>query len=397
MSTPLRWLAINQSQSPAFQAMLARLSDVCGRGMLLTGMPHPVSGSSLLIKRAAPYDRRSMARRLWSWLRFTASAVRVTWSVAGRPGFLVVTNPPITPVLIWGIARCLRRPFVLILWDLYPEHVVAAGLAGPRNWIVMFWRRVNRRVYRDAAQLVVLGERMAEVIRAYLPPSKHNRVVVIHNWADTTAIVPKDRGTNHWAIANGIDAAVVVQYAGNIGAAHELRGVLDAATALQDDDRFQFLFVGDGLGLAELKARATRLGLSDRRVKFLPRQKWEHLGEMLAAADVAIVSQRAGTEGLSVPSKTYSSLAAGCAILAVAAKHSDVSIVVEANEVGVVCAEGTGAEIAAALRGLADDSDALASMKRRARALAEGAFSEALALEQFRRVFTAGFAPVDHQ
>jgi len=87
----------------------------------------------------------------------------------------------------------------------------------------------------------------------------------------------------------------------------------------------------------------------------------------MAAGDVHIISVRRGLEGVVVPSKLYSVLAAGRPVLAVAPEESDVVRIVREARCGLAADPDDPAAAAAALRTLRDNPRELTDMGQRAR------------------------------
>ena len=85
------------------------------------------------------------------------------------------------------------------------------------------------------------------------------------------------------------------------------------------------------------------------------------------AGDVHIVTVRRGLEGVVVPSKLYSILAAGRPVLAVAAAGSDAARIVSESGCGISADPDDPAGIAAAILELRDDPNRLAQMGVRAK------------------------------
>ena len=101
----------------------------------------------------------------------------------------------------------------------------------------------------------------------------------------------------------------IVGYSGNLGRAHELGTLLDAAKRLRHRLDIVFLIIGEGNQKAVLQQEAIRRGLVS--VLFKPCQPKAQLKFSFTLPDVHRVSLKAALEGLIVPSKFYSSLAAG--------------------------------------------------------------------------------------
>ena len=118
-------------------------------------------------------------------------------------------------------------------------------------------------------------------------------------------------------------------YAGNVGFSQSLELLIEAAGAMPE---VMFVVNGDGAARADLEARAA--GLAQRPLRRLPAGR--AAAEVLASADIHVVPLRAGLGNVSVPSKTYSILAAGRPVLAAI----DAGTEVPADDRGVRCRAG---------------------------------------------------------
>ena len=104
----------------------------------------------------------------------------------------------------------------------------------------------------------------------------------------------------------------------------------------------------------------------------------------MMAGDLHIVTVKRGLEGVVVPSKLYSILAAGRPILAVAPPESDAARIVVESGCGIAADPDDPAAVAAAIRELRAQPERLAEMGRRARETA-AKYARVNELEQFCR------------
>ena len=102
-------------------------------------------------------------------------------------------------------------------------------------------------------------------------------------------------------------------------------------------------------------------------VLLLPYQDKKVLPFSLTAADIGIVTLSQGAENISVPSKTYYTLAAGSAIFALAAKESELGILVDTYKCGVVFDNSTPQNIANNILQLNQNRQELEQYKQNAR------------------------------
>ena len=88
---------------------------------------------------------------------------------------------------------------------------------------------------------------------------------------------------------------------------------------------------------------------------------------VMAAGDVHIISVRRGLEGVVVPSKLYSVLAAGRPVLAVAPEESDAVRIVREARCGLAADPDDPVAVATAITALRDNPRELTDMGQRAR------------------------------
>jgi len=383
------WAVLNQSQSPAHQRMLELLSSSLGRCVLYTGTPYPAQAPSLQVVEGPAYLRGSQTRRVISWLRFLAWSA---WRAARLPRdafLLAVTNPPLLPHLAWLLKRTRGLTYGVLVWDIYPDLLVASGFLGRNHLLVRAWRWVNRKALDEAQLVVTLGDSMAETLRGQL--SRNRPVIVIPNWTTPHEIRPLPKDENSFAREHGQVGMITILYAGNIGTGHGLERLVAAAKDLESDDRVCFLMVGDGLGLeavlAEIRVH------TPRNLQLVGYQSWERVPGMLATGDIAVVSQEVGLEHLSMPSKAYSSLAAGSALLALTSPDSDLGRLVAENNVGVVCSQSDPSGIASVLREMVSDPLRLQEQRSNARRVAVEILSEEVVYSMWQRALTSVIGP----
>jgi colanic acid biosynthesis glycosyl transferase WcaI len=218
-----------------------------------------------------------------------------------------------------------------------------------------------------ATRVIALGETMADrlIEGKGADPS---RLTVIHNWADTAAIVPSER-QNAFSRAHGLDGKFVVLHAGNIGLSQNLDMVIDAAAALRDREDILFLFIGGGNRKPALEQAA-----ADRRlgnVRFLPFQPRDQLRWTYAASDVCLVSLKPGLAGFIVPSKLYPILAAGRPYIAAVEPSTEVAALTGRHDCGALIPPGDAAALAAEVLRMAADPPRRARLAAGARRASE--------------------------
>ncbi len=299
---------------------------------------------------------------------------------------LVVTNPPFLPFAIAAAARARGARPALIVHDVYPEVLTAAGLASERSLLTRAAGALTRALYRGVDRIVVLGRDMHALTLAKVGDDAA-KVVTIPNWADLHEVRPSPADGARMLSAHGLAGKFVVQYAGNMGRTHDLESLVEAARALAGDERFHFLLLGGGAKARVVTDGVARFGL--RNVTLAGQRPRSEQQTFLNACDVAVITFMPGLAGVSVPSRMYNVMAAGKPIVAMADADSELARVVSENEVGWVVPPNDWRGLVAALREAAADPARVAAMGRRARAVVESRYSLAHAVESYRALVAA--------
>jgi colanic acid biosynthesis glycosyl transferase WcaI len=328
------------------------------------------------------FGRSALVGRGLDYLSFYAGVWRRVLSLAQAGDVLVAkTDPPMLCIPAMRAAR--RRSLRLVNWmqDIYPELAARLGVPLLRGPVGSGLARLRDASLRVAAANVVVGERMAQTVRAHGVAAA--KVHVIPNWCDDEAIVPVSHADNPLRREWGLEGRFVIGYSGNLGRGHEFETVLAAAQRLRGDARMLFLCIGGGHKLEELVSRVDALGLGGS-FRFVPYQDREQLRYSLGAADVHWISLKPELEGLMVPSKLYGIAAAGRPVIAVTAKDGEIARLVRQHRCGFVVEPGDAAGLTDALVGLAADRDACAAMGRRARTMLEAQFTRRHAFDRWQ-------------
>ncbi len=385
------WVILNQTISPAFEKLFRRLCAELGPGLLLTGSSFARSSPELEVRHGPAYDRGSLPQRLASWARFALWASAECARLEGTPLLLAVTNPPLLPQVAFSFRKLRRFRYGVLVWDIYPEHLVQIGVCREDSLVTRALTRANALALEEAEFVVTLSDSMADTLKRQTRGAPLCSLEVIPNWADTDALSPLEKEDNPLALELGQRDKLTVLYSGNMGAGHALGGVIEAAALLANEPGIAFVFIGDGLNRPSLEADVAQRKLQN--VRFLDYQPHARLPFSLALGDVAIVAQAPGTEHLSLPSKTYSSLAVGSAILALTSPTSDLGRFVIDRGIGEVHSPEDASSIARTLRRLANSPEQLASFRHRARQLAVESYSEEAVYAAWRALLTPHITP----
>ena len=333
-----------------------------------------------------PTDKTNIPARALAFGGFTLLSVIEGVLTSARPDVVLAMSPPITlGAAGWAVARARRAPFVFNIQDVFPDVAVDLGLLTNKRAIAAA-RRLEVTTYRHADAVTVLSDELAANVRAKLAgvvPAHRlteavDRVHVIPNFVDTSAISPQPApGGAGYRSQYGLGDRTVVMYAGNVGLSQSLDQMLHAARTMAH--RTDVVFVINGGGSARQSLMASAAGLDN--VVFVDMQPRHRLPEVLAAGDVHAVPLRTGLAASSVPSKLYSILAAGRPIVASVDPGTEVQRTVEAAGAGLAVPPDDPEAFTHAVGALVDDPIRRRAMGAAGRSFVEGwASPEAVAL-----------------
>jgi glycosyltransferase involved in cell wall biosynthesis len=295
----------------------------------------------------------------------TSIFVRALKRLERRDVVLVVTTPPLLPLVTVAACKIRGARCVLIVHDVYPDVLIAARMAESDAWSVRLLRAVTRWLYRSVDRIVVLGRDMETLVAQKLGSADARKVAVIPNWGDVDAVTPASKRSSPTAQKLELLNRFVVQYAGNMGRTHGMEDVMEAARRLRSEN-VHWMVLGSGAKRAWVEAYVAREGLRSVTVDSI--RSREDQQDFLNACDISIISFAPGMAGVSVPSRMYNSMAAGKPLLAVADPESELARVVAEEKIGVVVPPGNVDQLVATIQRMRADPVALDEMGARARA-----------------------------
>src|SRR5271170_3018553 len=295
------------------------------------------------------YSRHQMRGRVSNYLSYLALAV--PRALALRPDIiLAMTDPPVAGIAGAFIARLAGRAFVYNIRDMYPDMALGGDIVRAGKWVAR-WEALHRRALKQAARVIVLGDDMRDRILAKGVAAE--RVVVVRD-GTTSAGAPAQMPERDDPIVQEIRHGFpfVVLHAGNLGF-YGAWDTLLAAAKLLSNENTGFVFIGDGANRAALESAAR----NEANVKFAPFRPVAQIAHVMMAGDLHIVTVKRGLEGVVVPSKLYSILAAGRPIIVIAPPESDVARFAERDGCGIAVDPDDPPAVAAAVRSALGDSE----------------------------------------
>jgi glycosyltransferase involved in cell wall biosynthesis len=322
--------------------------------------------------RRGRFGRLALRWRMYAGFAWTCWRQART-SRAGRPLRVVTTNPFFAPALVRWVAGN-HGATIHLLYDLYPDALIRAGVVRRDSWIARRCAALTRRALRDCEATVFLGERLRRHVEATYGPAR--RGIVIPVGADGAPF------RNHPPEMVPTPGAVRILYAGQMGRMHDV-GTLREMIAKGVPQGLEFAFHASGAGYASLRGACGAV----------QRYRW---GGALSGADwtrtmreshVALVTMAAGAEDVVMPSKAYSALVAGQAVLAICPADSDLAALVRKHACGWVVEPGDVDALRQCCHEIASDRAGLLTKRRRAFAAGHGDYDCAVLARRWLDLF----------
>lgn len=257
-----------------------------------------------------PNHDQSAVKRVLNYLSFAVSSLIYGLFMAKQADVLYAYHPPLTVGITASLIRMFRRiPVVYDIQDMWPDTLRATGMINnPRALKTVEW--VCQWVYSRVDHIVVLSPGFKRLLLQR--GVQEAKVEVIYNWADENAL-----NASQGRPPEGFPGSerFRILFAGNMGKAQALDGVLNAAALLQARaSRVCFVMLGGGVEVARLKQRASDEQLHN--IVFLPPVPMAEVGASLQAADALMVHLRKDPLfEITIPSKTQAYMAVGKPVL----------------------------------------------------------------------------------
>jgi colanic acid biosynthesis glycosyl transferase WcaI len=329
------------------------------------------------------YIYASPNEALWSralnFGSFCASAALGGLAVP-KPDVIYCIMPPLPLGLSAEFLGLFKRaPIVLNVQDIYPDIAIALGFLRNRL-VIRFFQAMERFIYRWAAAIIVISDGFREnLVSKGVAPSK---IYVVPNWADPDFIRPGPKD-NSFRQQLGVGDRFTLIYSGNLSHNSNLEPLIGAAELLRDQP-FAFVIVGEGVRKAQLERIVREKKLNN--VLFIPFQPLELYPQVLAAADMNVVTLSTQAAMASVPSKVFKIMASGRPVLAITVQGNEVHRLVSEAKCGLCVPPDDPVALAEILRYAAAHQDELEQMGKNGRRYLEERFSRQKCVSQIEEI-----------
>lgn len=244
-----------------------------------------INGVKVIRALLIPRGKGGGARLLlnyFSWA-FFASIRALFLAFQNKFDTILVHEPsPITqgfPAIV--VKKIQKIPLHFWVLDLWPESLTSAG--GVKNKAVLsFFTGMVKYVYNNSDKILISSKGFKESILT--KGNYEDKLIYFPNWAEDSIL----KGTTNYPIPK-LPVGFKILFAGNIGAAQDVKSIVKAALILREKLDIHFVFVGDGRSKQELEDFVIANNLLET-VHFIERFPIEAMKTFFTQSDVLLVS-----------------------------------------------------------------------------------------------------------
>ena len=265
---------------------------------------------------------------------------------------IVTTNPFYLPAVVSLLVGKRGGRVIALMYDIFPDALFASGTVKHHGFITNIIAAITRFIIKKADATVFLGDRLREFAEHQYGNARIGTVIPVGADGKPFHL--------HAPVKLQQSDRVKILYSGNMGHRHDIETLIQFFNKKENTynfGRLQFIFHASGGEYNNLQQRCREM--PETLITWggaLDDQEWV---EVMRNSHVALVTMRPGTEKVVMPSKTYSALVAGQAILAVCPTDSDLARTVLAHNCGWVVEPGDVAGLHAAVNDILHNQENL--------------------------------------
>jgi glycosyltransferase involved in cell wall biosynthesis len=355
----------------------------CGQPSYNTKKKQPkklnYKGISIFYLPSSNFNKNKVIGRLLNYITFSISLSFKLLFSKSKNTIFASTNPPFLGFIVAFFCYLKNRKYNCIIHDVYPEGLIRVGKWSNKNPVVKIWNIVNRFSFKRSMKIITIGRDMQKLIVSG-NPHQSDKVLYIPIWQNGNLITPTHFDTNEFVIKNNWQKKFIVQYSGNMGLWNDMKTFARAATELNHSD-ILFTFYGDGIRKKELMEE---MGFGNNlNVIFFPFQPKEKLNSLLTSCHVALVSLAKNLDGIAVPSKIMGILAAGIPVIAMVPENSEIALIIQDNNCGIVLEPGDVKGLTKSIMKLKNDQELRKLLATNAKTAFDNYFNTPVVAEQY--------------
>ncbi len=285
---------------------------------------------------------RRLALRLAFFGLYPFKAVWTALTAAKGSRFVVTSNTFFVPLLVAWVGKLRGHKTLELLFDLYPDAIEVYDPSKRDSLLSRVIGWVTRQTQKHCDGVIYLGDVLRQHAEARYGPAKRSAVIEVIADAKLFEGVERVRPCARVSDEGMVDAGVhppfplSIRYGGQLGHMHHAELLARCVAAASEQvGGVAFDFFVSGAGVPKARPILQAAGIALQPPSFDP--DWR---ARMSDWPLSLVALSPGGATVCFPSKTFASLAAGQAILAICPRWSDLGRMIEKHQIGWVVDNG---------------------------------------------------------
>jgi len=327
---------------------------------------------------ATPNKR--ISRRLLSQISFMIMAI-IRGFALKRPDVIFIEAQPVFTSLAGRLLSFFkRRPYVLNVSDLWPDHLASVGILSETHLIYRVARKIVDSGYRSADAVIGLHQFLSDKIIGYSRREDH--IHTIYNGVDLKRFTP-NIASQAFREKHDLSAKYLIIFIGTFATAYNFPKILQVSEYFKDRDDVMFVLIGQGSQETIVEDYFTQ---SHDNIKWLGWIAHDETPEAWAASHVGYWVMRDNPlyQG-TIPAKLYEAFASGVPLAV--GTEGIASTLINENQCGIAVSCNDIDALVQAVTRLLDDDDFHQACAKSARDYAETNFDPERVADAYENVF----------
>jgi hypothetical protein len=223
------------------------------------------------------------------------------------------------------ISKIKSIRFYYWVMDLQPELSISSGLIKKDSILAKILTFFGNYSIKNSKKIFSMDSYMSKhlIDRG----AKKNQIYTSPPWPVLNKVYLGSRSDNPFRIKNNFEDKIVIMYSGNHAFVHPLDTILNTAKILSKNDKFLFVFIGEGVRKIDVTNFKNKYHL--KNIIQIPFQPRENIHLSLGSSDLQVVIMGNNQIGFTHPNKIYGGMFIGKPIIYIGPKKSHVTDVLE--------------------------------------------------------------------
>jgi glycosyltransferase involved in cell wall biosynthesis len=237
--------------------------------------------------RTFKYKKTASLRRIVSWIDFEIKLLFAPLNKLPYPDIIIVSSLSLLTILNGiRLKKLYNSKLIFEIRDIWPLTMIVEGGYSKCHPVVLFLAWVEKRGYAKSDMVVGTMPNLSKYVSKRLGALKTRCECVPFGFDPDFFLLNTSNSTGFRMAYNIPTGKFIVGYAGSIGLSNGLDAMIDCIIKMQSDERFLFLFLGDGACRLEYAEQTRRLP----NVIFLPKVEREEVSSFLSLCDLLYFS-----------------------------------------------------------------------------------------------------------